>query len=107
VGAANATAVAGGLELLLGCDVVVASDLALFGLPEVKRGLFAAAGGVYVSTRIPLAIALELTLTGDPIDANRAAAFGLINLVVPRTRFLNRRWHSPSVSPAMGGWRSK
>jgi enoyl-CoA hydratase len=50
VGAANATAVAGGYELLLGCDVVVASENASFGLPEVKRGLFAAGGGVFVST---------------------------------------------------------
>ena len=89
VGAANATAVAGGLELLLGCDVVVASEAAVFGLPEVKRGLFAAGGGVYVSTRIPLAVALELTLTGDPIDATRAAALGLINLVVPAEQVLD------------------
>jgi enoyl-CoA hydratase len=83
VGAANATAVAGGFELLLGCDVVVASEAASFGLPEVKRGLFAAGGGVFLSTRIPLAMALELTLTGDPIDAHRALSLGLINQVVP------------------------
>jgi enoyl-CoA hydratase/carnithine racemase len=83
VGAANATAVAGGFELLLGCDVVVASDAASFGLPEVKRGLFAAGGGVFLSTRIPLAVALELTLTGDLIDAPRALSLGLINQVVP------------------------
>jgi enoyl-CoA hydratase len=83
IGAANATAVAGGFELLLGCDVVVASDAASFGLPEVKRGLFAAGGGVFVSTRIPLAVALELTLTGDSIDAARAVTLGLINQAVP------------------------
>ena len=82
VGAANATAVAGGFELLLGCDVIVASETASFGLPEVKRGLFAAGGGVFLSTRIPLAVALELTLTGDPIDAVRAQALGLVNQVV-------------------------
>ncbi len=76
VGAANATAVAGGFELLLGCDLVVASDAAKFGIPEVKRGLFAAGGGVYLSTRIPLALALELALIGDPIDADRALALG-------------------------------
>jgi enoyl-CoA hydratase/carnithine racemase len=81
VGAANATAVAGGFELLLGCDVVVASEQAKFGLPEVKRALFAAGGGVFISTRIPLAVALEMTLTGDPIDAERALALGLINKV--------------------------
>ena len=89
VGAANATAVAGGFELLLGCDVVVASDAALFGVPEVKRGLFAAGGGVFISTRIPLAVALELTLTGDSIDAGRALALGLINQVVPPAEVLD------------------
>ena len=89
VGAANATAVAGGFELLLGCDVVVASSEATFGLPEVKRALFAAGGGVFLSTRIPLAIALELTLTGDPIDAERAYALGLVNQVVPPAEVLD------------------
>ncbi len=89
VGAANATAVAGGFEVLMGCDVIVASDQARFGLPEVKRGLFAAGGGVFISTRIPLAIALELTLTGDFIDAGRAAALGLINQVVPPDQVLD------------------
>src|SRR6202012_1137402 len=89
VGAANATAVAGGFGLLLGCDVVVASESASFGLPEVKRGLFAAGGGVFVSTRIPLAVALELTLTGDPIDAGRALSLGLINQVVPAAEVLD------------------
>ena len=88
VGAANATAVAGGFELLLGCDVVVASEAASFGLPEVKRGLFAAGGGVFISTRIPLAVALELTLTGDSIDAERALSLGLINQVVAPTEVL-------------------
>jgi enoyl-CoA hydratase/carnithine racemase len=62
---------------------VVASEAASFGVPEVKRGLFAAGGGVFVSTRIPLAVALELTLTGDPIDAGRALSLGLVNQVVP------------------------
>ncbi len=81
--AANGSALAGGFELLLACDLVVAADHATFGLPEVKRGLFAAGGGVFVSQRLPLAIALELALTGDAIDAGRAAAFGLVNKVVP------------------------
>jgi enoyl-CoA hydratase len=82
VGAANATAVAGGFELLLGCDVVVASSEAKFGLPEVKRSLFAAGGGVFLGTRIPMAVALEMTLTGDNIDAQRAYDLGLVNQVV-------------------------
>jgi enoyl-CoA hydratase len=88
VGAAQATAVAGGFELLMGCDCVVASETAQFGLPEVKRSLFAAGGGVFISNRIPLAVALELTLTGDPIDAARAYELGLVNKVVPADQVL-------------------
>ena len=83
IGAANATALAGGFELLLGCDIIVASSQAQFGLPEVKRGLFAAGGGTLLGTRIPLAVALEIALTGDSIDAERACALGLVNAVVP------------------------
>jgi enoyl-CoA hydratase/carnithine racemase len=82
VGAANATAVAGGFELLLGCDVIVASSEAKFGLPEVKRGLFPAGGGTRLGMRIPLSIALEMVLTGDSIDAGRAYELGLVNTVV-------------------------
>ena len=82
VGAANATALAGGFELLLGCDVIAASSDAKFGLPEVKRGLFAAGGGAFLGTRIPMSVALEMTLTGDPISAARAYELGLVNVVV-------------------------
>jgi enoyl-CoA hydratase/carnithine racemase len=90
VGAANATAVAGGFELLMGCDVIVASSEAKFGLPEVKRGLFPASPGtVLLGTRLPLSVALELTLTGDPIDAERARALGLVNAVVPPEEVLS------------------
>ncbi|WP_241385053.1 enoyl-CoA hydratase-related protein [Rhodococcus sp. CH91] len=82
VGAANGSAVGGGLELLLGADIIVASSEAKFGLPEVKRGLFPAGGGTSIGTRIPVGAALELTLTGDPISAQRGYALGLINAVV-------------------------
>jgi enoyl-CoA hydratase/carnithine racemase len=82
VGAANAGAVAAGFELLLGCDVVVASSEATFGLPEVKRGLFAGSGVMHVAKRLPLGVALELALTGDTIDASRAYDLGLVNAVV-------------------------
>ncbi|MET0908768.1 MAG: enoyl-CoA hydratase-related protein [Ilumatobacteraceae bacterium] len=82
IGAANGSAVAGGFELLLGCDIIVASSEARFGLPEVKRGLFAIGGGTHLGQRLPLAIALELTLTGDYIDAQRAAQLGLVNKTV-------------------------
>jgi enoyl-CoA hydratase len=82
IGAANASALAGGFELLLGCDIIVASSQAMFGLPEVKRGLIPAGSGTSLGTRIPLAIALEMTLTGDSIDADRAYELGLANAVV-------------------------
>jgi enoyl-CoA hydratase len=89
VGAANATALAGGFELLLACDLIVAAEGAQVGLPEVKRGLFAAGGGMFLSRRIPLAKALELTLTGDPIDVSEAAALGLINKVAPADKVVD------------------
>ena len=89
IGAAQATAVAGGFELLLACDLIVASSGAQFGIPEAKRGLFAAGGGVFLSKRIPLALALELGMTGDLITAERALALGLINRVVPPERVLD------------------
>lgn len=81
VGAANASALAGGFELLLGCDLVVASSDAQFGLPEVKRGLFPGGNGTTLAQRVPLAVALELTLTGEPISAARALDLGLVNAV--------------------------
>ncbi len=83
VAAVNGTAVAGGFELLLGCDVIVAAEHATFGFPEVRRGLLPAGGGTFLGTRIPLSIALEITLTGDPISAARAYELGLVNAVVP------------------------
>ena len=78
----NGAAVAGGFELMMGCDLVVASSAAVFGLPEVKRGLFPAGGGTRLATRIPMAVASELLLTGDTVDAGRAYELGLVNAVV-------------------------
>lgn len=89
VGAANGSAIGGGLELLLACDVIVTSADAKFGFPEVKRGLFPAGGGTNLGRRIPLALALELTLTGDSIEAHRAYEIGLVNSVVPAERVLD------------------
>lgn len=83
IGAANATAVAGGLELLMACDLVVASSEAEFGLPEVRRGLFPGGLGTTIARRVPLTVALELTLTGERIGAERAHGLGLVNAVVP------------------------
>lgn len=89
IAAVNASAVAGGFEIVLGCDLVVASSEARFGLPEVKRALFPGGDGILLGTRIPLAIALEVTLTGDYIDAERAHALGLVNRVVAPERVLD------------------
>jgi enoyl-CoA hydratase len=83
VAAVNGPALAGGFEIVLACDVVVAAEHATFGLPEVKRGLVAAGGGTRLPRRVPLAVALELGLTGGAIDAARAHALGLVNRVVP------------------------
>jgi enoyl-CoA hydratase/carnithine racemase len=84
IAAVQGFALAGGCELALSCDMIVASDDARFGLPEVKRGLFAGAGGVHRLPRaIPRNVALELIATGDPMDADRAYALGLVNRVVP------------------------
>jgi enoyl-CoA hydratase len=82
IAAVNATAVAGGFELVMNCDLAVVSENAKFGIPEAKRGLFAAGGGVFLPARIPLAIALEMGLTGEPISAQRAYDLGLVNRVV-------------------------
>lgn len=82
IGAANAAAVGGGLELLLGCDLIVASSEARFGLPEVKRGLFPGGRGTFLPLRVPLGLALEMLLTGDLVDAPRAYEMGLVNSVV-------------------------
>jgi len=83
VGAAEGWALAGGFELLLACDLVVAGASARFGVPEVTRSLVAGAGGaLLLAERVPRALALELLLTGDPIDAARAAEIGLVNRVV-------------------------
>ena len=82
IAAVNGAAVGGGFELVLNCDLVVASESSRFGLPEVKRGLLAAGGGTLLGTRIPLAIALEIALTGEFISAAQAAQWGLVNRVV-------------------------
>ena len=89
VGAANASVLAGGFELLLGCDVIVASSEAKFGLPEVKRGLFPAGIGMVLGMRVPQAIALEIVLTGDAIDAARAYELGLVNQIVAPEQVLD------------------
>ncbi|MEU1209392.1 crotonase/enoyl-CoA hydratase family protein [Nocardia sp. NPDC005825] len=83
IAAVNGFALGGGTELALASDLVVAVESATFGLPEVKRGLFAAAGGVFrLPAQIPEKIALEMIYTGEPLDAYRAHSLGLVNRVV-------------------------
>ena len=83
IAAVNGTALGGGTEICLASDLVVAADTALFGLPEVKRGIYAGAGGVFrLPRQLPRKVAMEMILTGEPIDAPRALALGLINRVV-------------------------
>jgi enoyl-CoA hydratase/carnithine racemase len=83
IAAVHGFAVGGGLEFALACDMVVAERDAVFGLPEPKRGLLAAAGGAYRLPRvIPRAVALEMLTTGATIDAQRAHELGLVNRVV-------------------------
>ena len=84
IGAVEGWALAGGFELLLACDLVVAGETASLGVPEVKRALVAAGGAAFLlSQRVPQALALEMLLTGDPVTATRAAEMGLVNRVVP------------------------
>ncbi len=80
IAAVDGPALAGGTEIVLSCDLVVASTTATFGIPEVKRSLVAAAGGLFrLPRKIPFNVAMELALTGDPISAELAHHHGLVN----------------------------
>lgn len=90
IAAVNGTALGGGCEIALACDLVVAADHAVFGLPEVRRGLIAAAGGAFrLPAQLPHRVAMEMMLTGEPITAGRALDLHLINHVVPADRLLD------------------
>jgi enoyl-CoA hydratase/crotonobetainyl-CoA hydratase len=85
IAAVQGRAVGGGLELALACDLIVAEEGVVFGLPEVQHGLIASGGGLLrLPRRIPRALACELILTGDLLSARRAADLGLVNRLVPR-----------------------
>ena len=82
IAAIEGFALAGGLEIALSCDLIVAARDARLGIPEVKRGLVAAAGGLLrLPNRIPYHAAMELALTGEPIDVERAHGLGLVNVI--------------------------
>jgi enoyl-CoA hydratase len=83
IAAANGSALAGGFEMMISCDMVIAAEHAKFGIPEAQRGLVAGAGGlIRLPKLVPLAVAYEMALTADPIDAQRAYELGLVNRVV-------------------------
>ena len=87
--AVNGYAMGGGTELALACDLIVASENAKFGLPEIKRGVYAVGGGpIRLMRAIPKAAAMELLLTGDALTAQRALEIGLINRVFPCEQLL-------------------
>lgn len=82
IAAVDGPALAGGTEITLACDLVVASRSATFGIPEVKRSLVAGAGGLFrLPRKIPFNIAMEAALTGDPISAEAAHHHGLVNVL--------------------------
>lgn len=84
IAAVNGFALGGGTEIVLASDLAVAADAATFGLPEVKRGIFAGAGGAFrLPRQIPQKVAMEAILTGRPIPARQALEVGLVNRVVP------------------------
>lgn len=90
IAAVNGFALGGGTELALYADLVVAADHAQFGLPEVKRGLFAAAGGAFrIVQQLPQKLAMEVLLVGEPFSATRALELGFVNRVVPLAQLMD------------------
>ncbi|MGB3887107.1 crotonase/enoyl-CoA hydratase family protein [Gordonia sp. (in: high G+C Gram-positive bacteria)] len=90
IAAVNGYALGGGTEFVLACDLAVMSENALLGLPEVRRGIIAAGGGLLrIARRMPLSIALEAVMTGAPISAEEALRWGLVNRVVPAEQVLD------------------
>jgi enoyl-CoA hydratase len=103
IAAVEGYALAGGFEIALVSDMIVAAENARFGIPECKRGLVAAAGGMFrLPRQIPSRIAMELGLTGDFIDAQRAYQIGLINRVVPEGTALEAAKHLARTIAANG-----
>ena len=90
IAAANGSALAGGFEIMISCDMVIAADHAKFGIPEAARGLVAGGGGlIRLPKLVPMAVAYEMALTAEPIDAQRAYELGLVNHVVAGDRVLD------------------
>jgi crotonobetainyl-CoA hydratase len=89
IAAVNGTALGGGTEIVLACDLAIAADYATFGLPEVKMGIVAGAGGAFrIVQQLPRKLAMEMLLTGEPISAERARKLHLVNAVVPGSELI-------------------
>jgi enoyl-CoA hydratase len=89
IAAITGSALAGGCEITLSCDLVVAANETVFGLPEVKRSLVAAAGGLFRLPRVMgMATAMEMIMTGDPMPAQRAYDLGMINVVTTQDQVM-------------------
>lgn len=103
IAAVEGFALAGGLELLMACDLIVAAEDAEFGIPEVKRGLAAGAGGlIKLPRQMPHRLAMELALTGDSFNAKRAYETGVINRVVKKGEALTAAKELAKVIAANG-----
>jgi enoyl-CoA hydratase len=103
IAAVEGWALAGGFELMLACDLVVAGEGSRFGVPEVKRALVAGGGAaLLLPRRIPYAVAMELLLTGEQISAERAVALGLVNRLVPAGEALEGALRLAAVVAANG-----
>lgn len=90
IAAVNGAAMGGGAELLLSCDLAVAAEHAVIGLPEVKRGMIAADGGPFRAlAQLPARVGMEMVLTGDPITAAQALELNLVNRVVPGEQLMD------------------
>jgi enoyl-CoA hydratase/carnithine racemase len=103
IAAVHGYALGGGLELAMACDIIIAADNATFGLPEVKRGIMAGAGGVHrLPRQIPLKVAMGYMLTGRTMSADEAYRWGLVNEVVPvsELREAADRWAAEIVDAA-------
>ena len=91
IAAVNGFAVAGGLEISLACDIVFAAEHAMFGLSEVKRGLFAFAGGIQrLARQVPRSVGMSMILTGEPVTAQRMYELGVVSEVMPLDALLPR-----------------
>jgi enoyl-CoA hydratase len=103
IAAIEGYALAGGFEIMLACDLVVAAEDAVFGLPEVRRGLTPNGGGMLrLPRRVPTAVAMELVLTGETISAVRAKELGLVNTVTPKGHALDGARHLAARIAANG-----